>query len=48
MSDIEIEEQLAEYSICITSKPSDQRIEELKYHFDVTDLGNGQIKIKYK
>lgn len=43
-----IEEQLGRYSICTVQKPSDTELKELKAQFDVTDLGNGQILIKYK
>ena len=48
MDRVYIEERLAEFSLCIVSKPSGEEIKELKDQFDVTDLGNGQIQIKYK
>lgn len=48
MDRLHIEQQLVNYSLCIISKPTDAEVEELKESFDVTDLGNGQIKIRYK
>jgi hypothetical protein len=48
MDRIRIEQQLAMFSIVTIAKPNEQEIEELKIHFDVTDLGNNQITIKYK
>ena len=48
MDRIGIEQQLAMFSIVTIAKPSKQEIKELKIHFDVTNLGNNQITIRYK